>query len=119
LLKTQLLLKNIITEEDWNDIKDDLFYKFAQDAYYTESKNQEILRSRVEVLNGMASYIGTLFSKSYVQRNVLMLTDEEISQIESDLALEQPFITQDQQHQMTMAQQDQEAQDAAPVDTGE
>lgn len=119
LLKTQLLLKNIITEEDWNDIKDDLFYKFAQDAYYTESKNQEILRSRVEVLNGMASYIGTLFSKSYVQRNVLMLTDEEISQIESDLALEQPFITQDQQHQMNMAQQDQEAQDAAPVDTGE
>ena len=99
--------------------KDDLFYKFAQDAYYTESKNQEILRSRVEVLNGMASYIGTLFSKSYVQRNVLMLTDEEISQIESDLALEQPFITQDQQHQMNMAQQDQEAQDAAPVDTGE
>jgi hypothetical protein len=119
LLKTQLLLKNIITEEDWNNIKDDLFYKFAQDAYYTESKNQEILRSRVEVLNGMASYIGTLFSKSYVQRNVLMLTDEEISQIESDLALEQPFITQDQQHQMNMAQQDQEAQDAAPVDTGE
>ena len=119
LLKTQLLLKNIITEEDWNDIKDDLFYKFAQDAYYTESKNQEILRSRVEVLNGMASYIGTLFSKSYVQRNVLMLTDEEISQIESDLALEQPFITQDQQHQMNMAQQEQEAQDAAPVDTGE
>jgi hypothetical protein len=48
-----------------------------------------------------------------------MLTDEEISQIESDLALEQPFITQDQQHQMNMAQQDQEAQDAAPVDTGE
>mgnify|MGYP002629401185 FL=1 len=119
LLKTQLLLKKIITEEDWTDIKDDLLYRFAQDAYYTESKNQEILRSRVEVLNGMASYIGTLFSKSYVQREVLMLTDEEISQIESDLALEQPFITQDQQHQMNMAQQEQEAQDAAPVDTGE
>jgi hypothetical protein len=117
LLKTQLLLKNIITEEDWQDIKDDLYYKFAQDAYYTESKNQEILRSRVEVLNGMASYIGTLFSKSYVQREVLMLTDEEIQQIENDLKLEQPFITQDQQHQMNMAQQEQEAEPEAPIET--
>ena len=67
LLKTQLILKNIITEEDWKNIKDDLMYDFAQDAYYTESKNQELLRSRVEVLNGMSSYIGTLFSKAYVQ----------------------------------------------------
>jgi len=119
LLKTQLLLKNIITEEDWTDIKDDLLYKFAQDAYYTESKNQEILRSRVEVLNGMASYIGTLFSKSYVQREVLMLTDEEIEQIENDLKLEQPFITQDQNFQMMTQQQPPEQESEVPQDTGE
>jgi hypothetical protein len=104
LLKTQLILKNIITEEDWINMKDDLMYKFAQDAYYTESKNQEILRSRVEVLNGMSSYIGSLFSKSYVQRKVLMLTDEEIAEIEKDLAKEEPFITQDQEHQIMMSQ---------------
>lgn len=119
LLKTQLLLKNIITEEDWTDIKDDLLYRFAQDAYYTESKNQEILRSRVEVLNGMASYIGTLFSKSYVQREVLMLTDEEIEQIENDLKLEQPFITQDQNFQMMTQQQPPEQESEVPQDTGE
>ena len=119
LLKTQLILKNIITEEDWTDIKDDLLYKFAQDAYYTESKNQEILRSRVEVLNGMASYIGTLFSKSYVQREVLMLTDEEIEQIENDLKLEQPFMTQDQSFQMMTQQQQPEQESEIPQDTGE
>ena len=119
LLKTQLILKNIITEEDWTDIKDDLLYKFAQDAYYTESKNQEILRSRVEVLNGMASYIGTLFSKSYVQREVLMLTDEEIEQIENDLKLEQPFMTQDQNFQMMTQQQQPEQESEVPQDTGE
>jgi hypothetical protein len=119
LLKTQLILKNIITEEDWTDIKDDLLYKFAQDAYYTESKNQEILRSRVEVLNGMSSYIGTLFSKSYVQREVLMLTDEEIEQIENDLKLEQPFITQDQNFQMMSQQQQPEQESEIPQDTGE
>jgi len=119
LLKTQLLLKKIITEEDWRNIKDDLMYSFAQDAYYTESKNQEILRSRVEVLNGMSSYLGTLFSKGYVQRNVLMLTDEEIDTIEKEIELEQPFVTQEQQHQMTVTQQEQEPQAAQPVDTGE
>jgi hypothetical protein len=91
LLRTQLVLKNIITEEDWKSIKDDLYYEFAQDAYYAESKNQEILRSRVEVLNGMSAYIGTLFSKSYVQKQVLMLTDEEVEQIDMELKMEQPL----------------------------
>ena len=120
LLKTQLILKNIITEEDWVSIKDDLMYKFAQDAYYTESKNQEILRSRVEVLNGMSSYIGTLFSKSYVQRNVLMLSDEEIEQIDMDLKLEQPFVTQEQQFQMNTQPQEPEAESEVPQqNTGE
>jgi len=95
LLKTQLLLKNVITEDDWNSIKDDIQYKFASDAYYTESKNQEILRSRVEVLNGVSGYIGTLFSKSYVQKNILMLTDEEIEEMARDMTLEEPM--QDQQ----------------------
>jgi hypothetical protein len=112
LLNTQLILKNIITEEDWKNIKDDLMYDFAQDAYYTESKNQELLRSRVEVLNGMSSYIGTLFSKAYVQKKVLMLTDEEIETIETDLQLETPFVTQDQQFQMNS--QGQEAEQSAP-----
>ena len=118
LLKTQLILKNIITEEDWIDIKDDLMYDFAQDAYYTESKNQELLRSRVEVLNGMSSYIGTLFSKTYVQKKVLMLTDEEIESIEKDLQLEQPFVTQDQQFQMDSQAQSAEQETEQP-ETGE
>jgi len=118
LLKTQLILKNIITEEDWIDIKDDLMYDFAQDAYYTESKSQELLRSRVEVLNGMSSYIGTLFSKTYVQKKVLMLTDEEIESIEKDLQLEQPFVTQDQQFQMDSQRQSAEQETEQP-ETGE
>jgi hypothetical protein len=67
----------------------------------------------------MSSYIGTLFSKSYVQREVLMLTDEEIEQIENDLKLEQPFITQDQNFQMMSQQQQPEQESEIPQDTGE
>tara|TARA_B110000914_G_scaffold217450_1_gene223567 strand:- start:787 stop:1620 length:834 start_codon:yes stop_codon:yes gene_type:complete len=86
VLKTQLVLKGVITEADWEDIREQLQYTFASDVYYTESKEQEILRSRVEVLNGVAPYMGTLYSKSYVQKNILKLTDKEISDIADEIA---------------------------------
>jgi hypothetical protein len=105
LLKTQLVLKNIMTEEDWNDIKDTIIYSFSQDTYYTESKNQEILRSRFEVLQGASSFIGSLFSKEYVQKNILMLTDQQIEEINMQMQVEAPFKTQDQEHQIDMQQQ--------------
>ena len=83
LLKTQLILKGIITEADWESIKYKIQYNFATDAYYTESKEQQILQSRIEILNGMANYIGSLYSKEYVQKNILKLTDDEIAEIEA------------------------------------
>jgi hypothetical protein len=91
LLRSQLLLKNVITAEDWDDIKDDIIYEFATDAYYTDSKEQEILRSRVEVLNGLSAYIGTFFSKRWIQKNVLQLTDEEIETIDTELLAEPQY----------------------------
>ena len=86
LLKTQLILKGIITEADWNSIKSNIEYRYATDAYYTESKEQQILQSRVEILNGVANYIGTLYSKEYIQKNILKLTADDIAQIELDNA---------------------------------
>ena len=91
LLRSQLLLKNVITADDWDNIKDDIIYEFATDAYYTESKEQEILRSRVEVLNGLSAYIGTFFSKRWIQKNVLQLTDEEIETIDTELLAEPQY----------------------------
>jgi DNA-dependent RNA polymerase auxiliary subunit epsilon len=84
LLKTQLIIKGIITEADWNLIRNNIEYKYATDAYYTESKEQQIIQSRVEILNGVANYIGTLYSKVYIQKNILKLTDDDIAQIELD-----------------------------------
>jgi hypothetical protein len=83
LLKTQLILKGIITEDDWEKIRDKIRYQYATDAYYTESKEQQILQSRIEILNGMANYIGSLYSKEYVQKHILKLTDDEIAEIEA------------------------------------
>ena len=83
LLKTQLILKGIITEADWESIRDNIQYKYATDAYYTESKEQQILQSRIEILNGMSNYIGSLYSKEYVQKHILKLTKDEIAEIEA------------------------------------
>ena len=89
LLKTQLVLKGVINEEEWPDIKNDLQYLYAQDAYYTESKEQEILRSRLEILNGVVPFIGQLFSKEYVQKNIMRFSDEEISLMDGQIAASQ------------------------------
>ena len=85
LLKTQLLLKNIITEKDWDDISYDIKFKFAQDAYYAETKQQEMLRSRAELLSQVDPYVNKYFSKSYIMKNVLQFTDEEIAEIDKDM----------------------------------
>jgi len=85
LVKTQLILKGIITEDDWPSIRDGIQYKYASDAYYTESKEQEILRSRVEVLNGLSNYVGEYFSKEYVQKEILKMRDDEIDAINKQI----------------------------------
>lgn len=85
LLKSQLILKGIITEDDWPEIRDTIEYKFASDAYYTESKEQEILRSRIEVLNGMAQYVGQYFSKEYVQKEILKMSDDDVKLIQQQI----------------------------------
>ncbi len=84
LLKTQLVLKGVTTETDWEEMKEDIKYKFAQDAYYSESKDQELLRARVELLSQLAEFDGKYISKSYIQKHVLRLTDEEIAQMNSE-----------------------------------
>jgi hypothetical protein len=84
LLKTQLVLKGIITIEDWDELKDKLDYKYAQDQYYQELKESENLRNRLDVLNTMSPYVGMYFSKQYVRTNILKLTEDEVKQIEKE-----------------------------------
>ena len=85
LLKTQLILKGIITEQDWVQMADDVEYVFAQDAYYTESKEQEILRSRVELIAQVDPYLNKYVSKSYIQKKIMRLSEEEISAMDSEM----------------------------------
>jgi hypothetical protein len=96
LLKTQLILKNIITEQDWEDMRHDIRFNFAQDAYYSETKQQELLRSRAEVLAQLDPFVDKYYSKSYIQKEVLHLSDDEIADMEKEITTNpaQPQIEQ-------------------------
>jgi hypothetical protein len=82
LLKTQLVLKRIITEADWSDIKNNVKYLYAQDQYFQEMKDLENLRNKIDTLNQVQPYVGSYFSKEYVKKNILRLNDDEIEMID-------------------------------------
>jgi hypothetical protein len=110
LLKTQLILKGIIVDTDWDDIKEQIRFEFAQDQYFEEIKAAENLRNRVDVLNQIQPYVGTYYSQAYVKRNILKLTDDEIENIEKEISQEPPNPTvMMQQLQMAQMQQSVEA----------
>lgn len=90
LLKTQLLLKGVITSQEWDDISHDIQFIFDTNVLFAEMKESEILQQRLGNLSNIEQYIGKYFSKRWVQRNVLRMTDEEIAdqkkEIESEIA---------------------------------
>tara|TARA_Y100001936_G_scaffold240767_1_gene275684 strand:- start:3894 stop:5429 length:1536 start_codon:yes stop_codon:yes gene_type:complete len=88
LLRIQLLLKGIIKEEDWTEIKDAIEYVWTQDSHYVELKDNEILRERLEVLSQLDEYIGKYFSNEWVRKNLLRQTDEEIKQLDKEIKRE-------------------------------
>jgi len=81
ILKTQLILKGIVTEQDWVDMKEDILIDFMRDNHFTELKETEILRERIQTLDQMSNYIGEYFSKEWVMKNVLMFSDDDIEQL--------------------------------------
>ena len=77
LLKKQLILKGIITDQDWEDWKDYIYVDYLKDNHFTELKDAEVLQNRVAVLNEVSQYVGEYFSKEWVMKHVLQFTDEE------------------------------------------
>jgi len=101
LLKKQCLLKGIMTLDDWNYIYHDIKFNYVKDSYFTELKENEILREKVEMLNTMAAYSGTLFSNKYIRKHILKQTDEEIANMDKEMELERQ---QQMQQQIQMQQ---------------
>jgi len=82
LLKKQLLLKGIITEQDWNEWKNNIYVDFVKDNHFSELKDADILREKLQTLDMVNPYVGQYFTEEYVYRNVLKYNDDEIEKLE-------------------------------------
>jgi len=88
LLKTQLILKGIITDEDWTKVKEFIVYDFKDDNHFQELKEIEILNERLTALQAINDYVGTYYSVEYVRRYVLHQSDTEIEAIDKQIEQE-------------------------------
>ena len=88
LLKTQLVLKGIITIEDWAKIGSHIQYDYLKDGYFAELKEAEILRERFSLAQEVSQYVGKYYSIEYVRKKVLRQSDEDIIEIDNQIAKE-------------------------------
>jgi hypothetical protein len=78
MLRTQLILKNIITPEDWEVMSEHIQYDFLYDNHFAELKDSELMGERLGMVATAEPYVGKYFSQDYVRRKILRQTDEEI-----------------------------------------
>lgn len=88
LLGKQLQLKGIVSKSDWDVIKTLIEYNFRQDSHFSELKQVEIMRERLEIAQTMDEYVGKYYSKQWLRKNVLSQTEEEIRAIDQQMAEE-------------------------------
>jgi hypothetical protein len=88
ILKKQLIMKGIITEEDWNNWRQDIIVDFVRDNHFSELKDAELLQNRLQTLDTMQQYVGEFFSKEYVMKNVLHLDDDAIEEMKKQIEQE-------------------------------
>tara|TARA_B100000131_G_scaffold29347_1_gene27577 strand:+ start:1287 stop:2969 length:1683 start_codon:yes stop_codon:yes gene_type:complete len=85
MLRTQLILKNIVTPEDWDIMEDHIQYDFLYDNQFAELKESELMEGRINMLTQIEPYIGKYYSNDYVRRRVLRQTDSEIVEIDEQI----------------------------------
>jgi hypothetical protein len=94
LLRVQLVLKKVCSEDEWNKFKEEIWYDFKKDNNFTELKEAELLQNRLSVLQLIDPYVGRYYSMEWVRKKVLMMDDEEIEevaqQIEDEKAADMP-----------------------------
>ena len=89
LLEKQLVLKKILSIEEFQVIKDMIEYEFSKNSHFTELKDAEILMNRMNVLTVMQPYVGMYYSNEYIRKEILKQDDQEITKIDAEIADEQ------------------------------
>jgi hypothetical protein len=97
LLEKQVILKGIMTPEEFAEIKNDLRFDFIKDNYFEELKEAEIMRERLSTLQQVQDHIGTYYSKAWIRKNVLRMSDEEVKDMDKEMAKEGPIEDPDEE----------------------
>jgi len=84
-LRVQCVLKGICTDDEWQEFKEHIHYNFIKDNNFSELKEAELMKERLSLLQEVDPYTGRYFSQAWIQRNVLRLTDDEISKMASEI----------------------------------
>lgn len=84
-MRVQCVLKGICTSEEWDSFKENIHYDFIKDNNFTELKDAELMKERLTLLSAVDPYTGRYFSQSWIQRNVLRLTDDEIKEMQIEM----------------------------------
>jgi len=83
-LRVQLITKNIIRPDEWDDIEGNIRFDYQEDNYYAELKETEILQTRLQTLQNIEGYIGRFYSENWVRKNILMQTEDDIAAIDKE-----------------------------------
>jgi len=84
-LKTQLILKSVITPEDWEDMKEHIQYDYLKDNHFTELKNLEMKTEQLNVLGLMDPFVGKYFSINYIRSEILGMTEKQIEEMDMEM----------------------------------
>jgi len=88
MLKVQLILKGVITIDDWDDIKENIAVDYLEDNFFSELKDFEIMNERITMFNAIEDKIGKYYSEKWVRSNILNQSDEDIEKMDEQIALE-------------------------------
>jgi hypothetical protein len=87
-LRIQLLLKKVITRQEWSKLEEQISIDFIEDNYFSELKETEVLRERLEMIQSIEEYTGKYFSDNWVRKNILRQSDGEIEQMNKEIEQE-------------------------------
>ena len=88
ILKKQLILKGICTEQDWESWKSQIQVDYSRDNHFAEMKDAELLRERLQTMDQVSSYVGEYFSREWVMKNVMMFNDDDIEEMSKQVEAE-------------------------------
>jgi uncharacterized phage-like protein YoqJ len=112
ILRVQLLLKGVMTEQDWRELKIDINFVFNTDNYFWDLKEAEILAERLKMISIVDPYVGKYFSSAYIRKNILRQTEEDVRVMDKEMEVDRQRMQAEQM--ALMAQQQAQMQEEQP-----